>query len=44
MYIETMKKVFGNTDNVIIDDPSGKGGGVVPYLPLSRTGKAGVSP
>jgi len=36
LYIETMENVFGKTDNVIIDDPSGKGQGVVPYLPLPR--------
>ena len=33
MYLETMERVFGNSDKVIMD--SGQGGtGVVPYLPL----------
>ena len=36
LYIETMQKVLSNTDNVILDDPTGKGQGVVPYLPLPR--------
>jgi modulator of FtsH protease HflK len=40
MYLETMEKVLGNTDKIIID--SGKNGtGVVPYLPLQElTGPA----
>ena len=40
IYIETMQNVFSHTDNVIIDDPSGKGSGVVPYLPLQRLDKS----
>jgi membrane protease subunit HflK len=33
MYLETMERIFGNSDKVIMD--SGQGGtGVVPYLPL----------
>ena len=45
MYIETMKKVFERTDNVLIDDPAGKGGGVVPYLPLQQLQpKTGATP
>ena len=36
IYIETMQNVLGKTDNVLIDDPNGKGSGVVPYLPLPR--------
>ena len=39
IYIETMQNVFSKTDNVILDDPSGKGSGVVPYLPLPRLDK-----
>jgi membrane protease subunit HflK len=31
LYLETMERVFGSTDKVILD-PSGQG--VVPYLPL----------
>ncbi len=41
LYIETMQNIFAKTDNVIIDDPSGKGSGVVPYLPLPRLDNKG---
>jgi membrane protease subunit HflK len=34
MFLETMEKVLGNTDKIIIDDKSGQG--VVPYLPLDK--------
>ncbi len=34
LYLETMEKVMRNADKVIID-PSSKGAGVVPYLPLN---------
>ena len=40
IYIETMKKVFSHTDNVVIDDPSGKS--VVPYLPLQQLNRSGA--
>lgn len=33
MFLETMERVLGNTDKIIIDD---KGQGVVPYLPLNE--------
>ena len=42
IYIETMQNVLGKTDNVFIDDPSGKGSGVVPYLPLPGLSKTGT--
>ena len=32
MYLETMEKVLGGVDKVLLDD----GAGVVPYLPLDR--------
>jgi membrane protease subunit HflK len=32
MYLETMERVFGGTDKIIMD--SGPSGGIVPYLPL----------
>ncbi|MBK5944905.1 HflK protein [Rhodobacter veldkampii DSM 11550] len=35
MYLETMEKVLGGIDKVILDGVSGEGG-VVPYLPLDR--------
>jgi membrane protease subunit HflK len=34
MYLETMERVFGGTDKIIID--SGAQNGVVPYLPLNE--------
>jgi membrane protease subunit HflK len=33
LYLETMERVFGGTDKIILDS-GGQGGGVVPYLPL----------
>jgi membrane protease subunit HflK len=37
MYLETMERVFGGTDKVIIDGKAGQG--VVPYLPLDQLQK-----
>jgi membrane protease subunit HflK len=34
MYLETMERLFGGTDKIIMD--SGISGGVVPYLPLDQ--------
>jgi modulator of FtsH protease HflK len=34
MYLETMERVLGGTDKIILD--SGPGSGVVPYLPLNE--------
>jgi modulator of FtsH protease HflK len=34
MYLETMERLFGGTDKIILDQ--GSGGGVVPYLPLDQ--------
>jgi membrane protease subunit HflK len=36
LYLETMERVFGGTDKIILDSagPGSGGGGVVPYLPL----------
>ncbi len=36
MYLETMERLFGGTDKIIIDQSGGPGGGVVPYLPLEQ--------
>ena len=36
MYLETMERVLGGTDKIIIDSSSQSGGGVVPYLPLNE--------
>ncbi len=35
MFLETMERVLGGTDKIIIDDEAG-GSGVVPYLPLNE--------
>src|SRR5262249_39203714 len=35
MYLETMERVLGGTDKIILDSNAG-GNGVVPYLPLSE--------
>lgn len=34
LYIETMERVLGGADKVILDDPRGGGSGVSPYVPL----------
>jgi membrane protease subunit HflK len=41
MYLETMERVLGGSDKVIVDQGAG-GTGVVPYLPLSELGKQGA--
>lgn len=37
MYLETMERVFGRTNKIIVDQKSGSG--VVPYLPLNELGR-----
>lgn len=36
MYLETMEKVLGSVDLMLLDDNNGEGSGVVPYLPLNE--------
>ena len=36
MYLETMEKVLGGVDLMLLDDNNGEGSGVVPYLPLNE--------
>ncbi len=36
MYLETMERVLGGTDKIILDSGTQPGGGVVPYLPLNE--------
>ena len=36
MYLETMEKVLGSVDLMLLDDNNGDGTGVVPYLPLNE--------
>jgi modulator of FtsH protease HflK len=43
MYLETMERVLGGSDKVIVDQGAG-GTGVVPYLPLNELGKQGQQP
>jgi membrane protease subunit HflK len=35
LYLETMERIFGGTDKIILDAQTGSGGGVVPVLPLT---------
>ena len=39
MFLETMERVLGKTDKIIIDD-SAQGSGVVPYLPLNELNRS----
>ena len=38
LYLETLERVLGDVDKIILDENSGGGGGqgVVPYLPLNE--------
>src|SRR5262249_35553695 len=36
MYLETMERLFGGTDKIIVDTSKNSGSGVVPYLPLNE--------
>ncbi|MHB2167536.1 FtsH protease activity modulator HflK [Alsobacter sp. R-9] len=36
MYLETMERVFGSTDKIILDQKTESGQGVVPFLPLNE--------
>jgi membrane protease subunit HflK len=38
MYLETMERVLGGTEKIILDSPGGSG--VVPYLPLGELGRS----
>ncbi len=39
MYLETVEKVLGDMDKIIVEE--GAGSGVVPYLPLNELGRSG---
>ena len=44
LYLETMEKVFGGVDKIILENQQGAGGGgqgVVPYLPLNELRRSG---
>jgi modulator of FtsH protease HflK len=36
LYLETMERLFGGTDKIIIDPGASSGSGVIPYLPLNE--------
>jgi membrane protease subunit HflK len=36
LYLETLEKIFGTTDKIILDSGGPGGSGVVPYLPLNE--------
>ncbi|MEO0359047.1 MAG: HflK protein, partial [Pseudomonadota bacterium] len=36
LYLETMERVLGRVDKVILDDQDGTGQGVVPFLPVNE--------
>ena len=44
LYLETMERVFGGTDKVILDPGAQGGQGVVPYLPLSELSRRQQQP
>ena len=45
MYLETMERVLGGTDKIILDSNQGNGGGgVVPYLPLNELSRRPQAP
>ncbi|MBO9474382.1 FtsH protease activity modulator HflK [Shimia sp. R10_1] len=39
LYLETMERVLGDVDKIIIEENGGSGSGVVPYLPLNELRK-----
>ncbi|GLO69602.1 HflK protein [Phaeobacter inhibens] len=41
LYIETMEKVLSRVDKIILDEQTGEGQGVVPYLPLNELRRGG---
>ncbi|HRQ60284.1 MAG TPA: FtsH protease activity modulator HflK [Alphaproteobacteria bacterium] len=44
IFIETMESVLKNAEKIILDQPSGSGSGVVPYLPLNELGNKRPAP
>ena len=44
LYLETMERVLGQMDKIILDESAGGGGqGVVPYLPLNELRRGGTN-
>jgi membrane protease subunit HflK len=44
MYLETMEKVLGGADKIILDSGGREGSNVVPYLPLNELTRAPTPP
>jgi modulator of FtsH protease HflK len=44
MYLETMERLFGGTDKIIMDSGGQGQGGVVPYLPLNELARPRTTP
>ena len=45
LYLETMEEVLGRVDKVILDEnATGRGQGVVPFLPLNELGRSATTP
>jgi membrane protease subunit HflK len=44
MYLETMERVLGGTDKIILDSSGSSGSGVVPYLPLNELRRVPAPP
>jgi modulator of FtsH protease HflK len=40
LYLETMERVLAPANKIIIDQSTGQGQGVIPYLPLGALGTA----
>jgi modulator of FtsH protease HflK len=41
LYLETIERVLGDVDKIVLDEASGDGNGVVPYLPLNELRRSG---
>ena len=39
IFLETMERIFGGADKIILDQQGQGGGGIVPYLPLNELGR-----
>jgi modulator of FtsH protease HflK len=44
IFIETMERVFGGMDKIILDQNSSSGQGVLPYLPLNELQRRPAQP
>src|SRR5262249_47044342 len=44
LYLETMEKVLGRGDKILLDAGGPNGGGVIPFLPLTEPGRQATTP